>query len=165
MARMIKWYIVMAVNIYLGIIITGANYPMVGLVFGLFALAVTCIGYNTKVGFVIVKSQMKHYRNIIESETKEVKMLLSSVACLAIAVQIGAAIGLFVTTGAIILVAFCILLACGYFFDGVKSGWTPNSAFNLAKIVVKVFCFLQVTIDRIAEWIAKLELKIFGIEK
>lgn len=162
---MIKLYIVIAINIYLGIIITGANYPIIGLIFGVFAIVVSCIGYNTKIGFVVVKSQMKQYKEIIESETKEVKMLISSVACLAIAVQIGAAIGLFVTTGAIILMAFCILLAAGYFFEGAKSGWTPGSAFSLAKIMVTVFCFLQVTIDRVAEWIAKLELKIFGIEK
>lgn len=161
---MLKSEIISSINLVLGIIITSASYPFVGVAFGIFGAIMLIVGYKSIFGFWVVKSQMKNFRNIIHTMSDADRKLIVSAACLSLAVQIGVAITLFVTTGAMIMVAFCILLASGYFFEGAKSGWTPSSAFGFAKIAIKVFCFLQITIDRIAEWIAKFELKLINSE-
>ncbi len=157
--------IIAAINIILGIIITSSSYSEVGIVFGTFAIVLTFVLYNTVLGTRVVKSQMKNLKDNMSIMSETNKKILVSVACLSIAVQIGAAITLFVTTGATIMFAFALLLACGYFFEGTKSGMTIWGSYGIAKLVIKLFCFLQVTLDRIAEWLAKLELSLFDIEK
>ena len=63
-----------------------------------------------------------------------------------------------------LLLAFCLLLACGYFVEGAESGMTPVLSVRLARSAIKAFSFLSVGIDKIAEWTAKAELRILHIE-
>lgn len=62
------------------------------------------------------------------------------------------------------MIAFCILLAFGYLFEGPGSGMTISMSYGIARLVVKLFSLISVGFDKIAEWIAKIELRILKID-
>lgn len=78
-----------------------------------------------------------------------------SVACLTLSLKIGAAIAIFVETSAVILVAFCILLAFGYLFDGSASGMTIGLSYNIARLVIKIFSLVSIGLIKLQSGLQK----------
>lgn len=157
-------YFIIILNVLLGFLITSAFYPIVGVVVLIFCVLMLTIGCNNSIGDFFIRIQMKYWGNNINEIVLNEKRLLLSVACLALSLKIGAAITIFVETGATIFLAFCILLAWGYFFDGSKSGMTIGLSYNIARLAIKIFSLVSIGFDKIAEWIAKIELSILNIK-
>ena len=158
-------YVVIALNCLLGIAITSAYYPVAGIAVFLFSILMLTVGYKTAFGAFFIGTQMKHWGSNIDQILLNERKLLMSVACLSLSLKVGAAIAIFVETGAVLLIAFCILIAFGYFFEGPASGMTIGLSYGIARLVVKLFSLIHIGFDRIAEWIAKAELRILKIEQ
>lgn len=157
-------YCIIAINCLLGFAINCAFYPTIGILILLSNILLLIIGCNNSFGKVFVGLQMKHWGDSVSHCLFENPHLLMSVACLSFSLKAGAAVTLFVETGAVIMIAFCLLIAFGYFFDGAASGMTAGLSYEIARFVVKLFSFISIGFDKIAEWIAKAELHILGIE-
>lgn len=157
-------YFIIILNVLLGVLITSAFYPIVGIIVLIFCVLMLTIGYNNTIGESFIRTQMKYWGNDINEIVFSEKRLLLSVACLTLSLKIGAAIAIFVETSAVILVAFCIILAFGYLFDGSASGMTIGLSYNIARLVIKIFSLVSIGFDKIAEWIAKIELSILNIK-
>ena len=68
---------------------------------------------------------------------------------------------------ATVILAFAILLASGFFFEGYSSGMTITGVFNISKIILKIYSFvesIQKWLDKLFELIIKGEYKILGIK-
>ena len=90
-----------------------------------------------------------------------------SVAFLSLAVKIGVLIKTGIYLVALLLVTVAILLASGFFFEGRSSGMSITGAYNISKILLKIYSFIEPVIkwcDTLFEWIIKGEYKIVGIE-
>lgn len=157
-------YFIIALNILLGIVITSAFYPAVGIVVLIFSGLMLTIGCNTTIGTFFIRTQMKNWGDKVNEIVFSERRLLMSVACLTFSLKVGAAIAIFVETGAVILLAFCILLAFGYFFEGAASGMSIGLSYNIARLAIKIFSLVSIGFDKIAEWIAKAELHFLNIE-
>ncbi len=157
-------YFIIALNISLGIVITSAFYPVVGIVVLVFSLLMLTIGCNTTIVTFFFRTQMKNWGDKVSKIVFSEKRLLMSVACLTFSLKVGAAIALFVETGAVVLLAFCILLVFGYFFEGAASSMSIGLSYNIARLVIKIFSLVSIGFDKIAEWIAKAELRFLNIK-
>lgn len=157
-------YFIIALNISLGIVITSAFYPVVGIVVLVFSLLMLTIGCNTTIGTFFFRTQMKNWGDKVSKIVFSEKRLLMSVACLTFSLKVGAAIALFVETGAVVLLAFCILLVFGYFFEGAANSMSIGLSYNIARLVIKIFSLVSIGFDKIAEWIAKAELRFLNIK-
>ena len=142
-------YFIIILNVLLGVLITSAFYPIVGIIVLIFCVLMLTIGYNNTIGESFIRTQMKYWGNDINEIVFSEKRLLLSVACLTLSLKIG---------------AFCILLAFGYLFDGSASGMTIGLSYNIARLVIKIFSLVSIGFDKIAEWIAKIELSILNIK-
>ena len=90
-----------------------------------------------------------------------------SVAFLALAIKIGVLIHIGFMFAATVILAFAILLASGFFFEGYSSGMTITGVFNISKIILKIYSFvesIQKWLDKLFELIIKGEYKILGIK-
>lgn len=157
-------YFIIALNILLGIVITSAFYPAVGIVVLIFSGLMLTIGCNTTIGTFFIRTQMKNWGDKVNEIVFSEKRLLMSVACLIFSLKVGSAIAIFVETGAVVLLAFCILLAFGYFFEGAVSGMSIGLSYNIARLTIKIFSVVSIGFDKIAEWIAKAELHFLNID-
>jgi len=93
--------------------------------------------------------------------------IVISVAFLSLAVKIGVLIKTGIYLVALLLVTVAILLASGFFFEGRSSGMSITGAYNISKILLKIYSFIEPVIkwcDTLFEWIIKGEYKILGIE-
>lgn len=157
-------YFTILLNILLGTVITSAFYPVIGIVVLVFSGLMLTIGCNTTLGAFFIRIQVKKWGDKVSEIVFSEKRLLMSVACLTFSLKVGAAIAIFVETGAVVLFAFCILLAFGYFFEGAASGMSIGLSYNIARLVIKIFSLVSIGFDKIAEWIAKAELHFLNIE-
>ena len=90
-----------------------------------------------------------------------------SVAFLSLAVKIGVLIKTGIYLVALLWVTVASLLASGFFFEGRSSGMSITGAYNISKILLKIYSFIEPVIkwcDTLFEWIIKGEYKILGIE-
>lgn len=111
-------YFIIILNVLLGVLITSAFYPIVGIIVLIFCVLMLTIGYNNTIGESFIRTQMKYWGNDINEIVFSKKRLLLSVACLTLSLKIGAAIAIFVETSAVILVAFVYsLLSVIYLTD------------------------------------------------
>lgn len=149
-------------NTLLSVAMTSAFYPVVGLAVFVIEGVFLTLGRNSRIAASFLHHQMRNWKK--HQITFKERWLLMSVACLTCSMKIAAAIAIFVETGAALLLAFCLLLACGYFVEGAESGMTPVLSVRLARSAIKAFLFLSVGIDKIAEWTVKAELRILHIE-
>ena len=93
--------------------------------------------------------------------------IVISVAFLSLAVKIGVLIKIGIYLVALLLVTVAILLASGFFFEGRSSGMSITGAYNISKILLKIYSFIEPVMkwcDTLFEWIIKGEYKILGIE-
>lgn len=93
--------------------------------------------------------------------------IVISVAFLSLAVKIGVLIKTGIYLVALLLVTVAILLASGFFFEGRSSGMSITGAYNISKILLKIYSFIEPVMkwcDTLFEWIIKGEYKILGIE-
>ena len=54
--------------------------------------------------------------------------------------------------------------AFGYLFERPGSVMTIGMSYGIARLVVKLFSLIAVGFDKIAEWIAKIKLRILKID-
>ena len=151
-------------NVILETFIAGASYRLIGVLVLAFSIIMLVIGCKNKFCMYVVTKQLRLCGNQIDNLVLREERLLISVACLSIAVKIGMGIALFVKIGAVGVIAVCILLAFGYFFEGAASGMTPGLSYTIARLLVKIYSFISITTDKIAMLIAKLELHLLHIE-
>lgn len=157
-------YFIIILNVILGAAVMSAYYPVVGIAYVVLCVLMLTVGYNTVFGSFLIRTQMKKWGNKVDEIVFSEKRLLTSIACLTLSLKIGAAVALFVETGAALMIAFCILMAFGWFFEGAASGMTVSLSWGIARIAVKIFTLLSIGFDKIAEWIAKAELSILKID-
>lgn len=157
-------YFLLVLNCLLSVAITAAFFPYVGVGVLIFTIFMLTIGCHTAVGDFFLKTQMKTWGENVKQIVFRTKRVLMSVACLTFSLKVGTAIALFVETGAALMIAFCILFAFGYLFEGPGSGMTIGMSYGIARLVVKLFSLITVGFDKIAEWIAKIELRILKID-
>jgi len=156
-------YFMIVLNCVLAAVINIGYYPTVGFVILILSLIMTFLLNNTPISDFFIATQIKEWVQIIQQVNPISKSFMISVACLSLSLKICALIALFVETGAALLIAFSILLAAGYFFEGAASGITAGTGWLIARLLVKVYTFISVGLDRIAGWIAKIELDALGI--
>lgn len=156
-------YFIIILNIALGMILTSAAYPVVGLVMLIFYGLMLSVGCSTAIGPLFIKSQMKHWGNKVDEIIFSNKRLLMSVACLTFSLKISIAIAIFIEAGAVLLLFFAFFIALGYFYEPPRSVQPIKGIYALAVLIVKIASFLSIGFDRVAEWITKLELRILNI--
>ncbi len=157
-------YFIIVLNVLLGIIITSTLYPVIGIAVLGFSALMIAFGCNNPFGEFFINTQIKHWGNNVNEVVFSEKRLLMSVACLTLSLKISAAIAILVEAGAIIMLTFCILLACGYLIEGRASGITIGQSYSIAQLIIKIFSFVSIGFDKIAEWVAKAELYILNIK-
>ena len=90
--------------------------------------------------------------------------MLLSAALLSVDIKICAVIGVAIEGFAVVLIAFAILIAFGYFFEGPRSGMTIGLAYQIGKMIVKVASFFYSIWEKIMIAVAKMEFSILRIE-
>lgn len=158
-------YIVIGINIMLTMFFAGAYYVGVGVIMAIVSIIMSCFLHENKIAYYIIRSQIKKYNINILSDRKEHNSLLISIAFLIMAEKIGAAIAMIVEGAAIILLAFCILLASGWFLMGSSSGMSVGSAYNISRVVMKIYLLCNSLIEKMALLIVKIEFSLLKIEK
>lgn len=156
--------ITLIVNFVLIYLFSGAIYPIAGIIYTMLSVIVAFVAkdkaYCKKIISILVRSWDT---NVIADKTDE-NVLLLSVAFLIGAMKIGVAIGIFVEVSMILFIALAILIVSGFLIEGYKSGMTLSGAYNIAKIVVKIYQFFTSLADKIMEFIVKVEFSILKIE-
>lgn len=157
--------VIIALIINCGLIwfFTCSFYPFIGLAYTILSLAGTLYFCNREFGKCIINKELRFIDNRYVY-SNEANIILLSAAFLSLGIKLGAAIALFVYTGATLLLTFCILLAMGYFFEGTQSGITVGLAYSIAKLCFKLYQLLDWIPDKIAELLVWIEFKLLGIE-
>lgn len=155
---------IIIINAALSTLVTSVYYPIIGVFMLVFSVFMQLLGINSVLGNLFVATQMRQWGDKVSDVVYTEKRLLVSVSCLTFSLKVGVAVALFVETSAIIIVAFVILLVFGYFFEGSASGMTIGLGYNIAHMAIKLFSSLSIGFEKIAEWIAKIELHILNID-
>ena len=155
--------IAILINCVLCFLVTSPFYPFVGFAVLAFAAIMLTVGADSQLADHFILSQAKNWGKEVDASVFENRRFLISVAFLSLSLKIGGVIAAFVMGGAAIGIAICILLASGWLFMGAGSGMTVGLAYQIGRLIVNIYSFVSVGIDRIAEWIAKLELSVLGI--
>lgn len=58
-------YFIIILNVLLGVLITSAFYPIVGIIVLIFCVLMLTIGYNNTIGESFIRTQMKYWGNDI----------------------------------------------------------------------------------------------------
>lgn len=77
----------------------------------------------------------------------------------------GAAIALIIEGAAVIIIAFCILLASGWLFLGRESGMSVGLAYLISKLVMKIYLFCNSLADKLAMAVVRVEFSVLKIEE
>lgn len=56
-------YFIIILNVLLGVLITSAFYPIVGIIVLIFCVLMLTIGYNNTIGESFIRTQMKYWGN------------------------------------------------------------------------------------------------------
>ena len=146
---------------------TGMDFPIFGIALSI--LSILCsIFFSEYVWMHVFATTVIRSHNIGKYFSKgNANRIVISVAFLSLAVKIGVLIKTGIYLVALLLVTVAILLASGFFFAGRSSGMSITGAYNISKILLKIYSFIEPVIkwcDTLFEWIIKGEYKILGIE-
>ena len=146
---------------------TGMDFPIFGIALSI--LSILCsIFFSDYVWMHVFATTVIRSHNIGKYFSKgNANRIVISVAFLSLAVKIGVLIKTGIYLVALLLVTVAILLASGFFFEGRSSGMSITGAYNISKILLKIYSFIEPVIkwcDTLFEWIIKGEYKILGIE-
>ena len=146
---------------------TGMDFPIFGIALSI--LSILCsIFFSEYVWMHVFATTVIRSHNIGKYFSKGyANRIVISVAFLSLAVKIGVLIKTGIYLVALLLVTVAILLASGFFFEGRSSGMSITGAYNISKILLKIYSFIEPVIkwcDTLFEWIIKGEYKILGIE-
>lgn len=146
---------------------TGMDFPIFGIALSI--LSILCsIFFSEYVWMHVFATTVIRSHNIGKYFSKgNANRIVISVAFLSLAVKIGVLIKTGIYLVALLLVTVAILLASGFFFEGRSSGMSITGAYNISKILLKIYSFIEPVIkwcDTLFEWIIKVEYKILGIE-
>ena len=146
---------------------TGMDFPIFGIALSI--LSILCsIFFSEYVWMHVFATTVIRSHNIGKYFSKgNENRIVISVAFLSLAVKIGVLIKTGIYLVALLLVTVAILLASGFFFEGRSSGMSITGAYNISKILLKIYSFIEPVIkwcDTLFEWIIKGEYKILGIE-
>ena len=146
---------------------TGMDFPIFGIALSI--LSILCsIFFSEYVWMHVFATTVIRSHNIGKYFSKgNANRIVISVAFLSLAVKIGVLIKTGIYLVALLLVTVAILLASGFFFEGRSSGMSITGAYNISKILLKIYSFIEPVIkwcDTLFEWIIKGEYKILGIE-
>ena len=146
---------------------TGMDFPIFGIALSI--LSILCsIFFSEYVWMHVFATTVIRSHNIGKYFSKgNANRIVISVAFLSLAVKIGVLIKTGIYLVALLLVTVAILLASGFFFEGRSSGMSITGAYNISKILLKIYSFIEPVIrwcDTLFEWIIKREYKILGIE-
>lgn len=155
---------VLTLNFLLIYVFSGLIYNFVGIIYTALSIILTFLLRNTKYCYNVINILVRNWRKSEIIGDSNGNAIMLSAAFLIGSMKIGAAICTFVGFGAVIFLALAFLLACGFLFEGYKSGATISGAYYLAKILVKIYQFLNSAFDKIMELIVKIEFKALKIE-
>ena len=146
---------------------TGMDFTIFGIALSI--LSILCsIFFSEYVWMHVFATTVIRSHNIGKYFSKgNANRIVISVAFLSLAVKIGVLIKTGIYLVALLLVTVAILLASGFFFEGRSSGMSITGAYNISKILLKIYSFIEPVIkwcDTLFEWIIKGEYKILGIE-
>lgn len=146
---------------------TGMDFPIFGIALSI--LSILCsIFFSEYVWMHVFATTVIRSHNIGKYFSKgNANRIVISVAFLSLAVKIGVLIKTGIYLVALLLITVAILLASGFFFEGRSSGMSITGAYNISKILLKIYSFIEPVIkwcDTLFEWIIKGEYKILGIE-
>lgn len=146
---------------------TGMDFPIFGIALSILSMLCS-IFFSEYVWMHVFATTVIRSHNIGKYFSKgNANRIVISVAFLSLAVKIGVLIKTGIYLVALLLVTVAILLASGFFFEGRSSGMSITGAYNISKILLKIYSFIDPVIkwcDTLFEWIIKGEYKILGIE-
>ena len=146
---------------------TGMDFPIFGIALSILSMLCS-IFFSEYVWMHVFATTVIRSHNIGKYFSKgNADRIVLSVAFLSLAVKIGVLIKTGIYLVALLLVTVAILLASGFFFEGRSSGMSITGAYNISKILLKIYSFIEPVIkwcDTLFEWIIKGEYKILGIE-
>lgn len=146
---------------------TGMDFPILGIALSILSMLCS-IFFSEYVWMHVFATTVIRSHNIGKYFSKgNANRIVISVAFLSLAVKIGVLIKTGIYLVALLLVTVAILLASGFFFEGRSSGMSITGAYNISKILLKIYSFIEPVIkwcDTLFEWIIKGEYKILGIE-
>lgn len=146
---------------------TGMDFPIFGIALSILSMLCSLF-FSEYVWMHVFATTVIRSHNIGKYFSKgNANRIVISVAFLSLAVKIGVLIKTGIYLVALLLVTVAILLASGFFFEGRSSGMSITGAYNISKILLKIYSFIEPVIkwcDTLFEWIIKGEYKILGIE-
>ena len=171
MAKIDKQTILTAITITLNtfgvFFFAGMDFPIFGIALSILSMLCS-IFFSEYVWMHVFATTVIRSHNIGKYFSKgNANRIMISVAFLSLAVKIGVLIKTGIYLVALLLVTVAILLASGFFFEGRSSGMSITGAYNISKILLKIYSFIEPVIkwcDTLFEWIIKGEYKILGIE-
>lgn len=164
-AQRILKYVLIIINIGLTMFFAGGYYIVIGVVLAALS-AIICISCkNNNVGYFLICSQIKKYDRKLLCDREERNSLLITIAMLILAMKIGVGVALIIEGGAVIVLAFCILLASGWLIEGKESGMSVGVAYYIAKIIMKIYLYCTSLVDMVAKAMVKIEFYILKIEE
>lgn len=162
-------YFFITLNALLGVLITYAVHPSIGISILLFDLIMLTFGCNTFIGYYFIAKEKMRWGDKVNKIVYCDKRLLMSIACLTNSLRIATIVMLIIGWIATIAVGLVICLASGIlyevFFEGSKN--TTDGcigSFVVARYLFKLVSFLSSCYDKIAELIAKAELYFLNID-
>lgn len=159
--------LIVALNIFGAFFFAGMDYKVVGIVLSALSLISSVFLADYTWMHVFAKIVIKSNNIDLYFNKGNANRILISVAFLALAIKIGVLIHIGFMFAATVILAFAILLASGFFFEGYSSGMTITGVFNISKIILKIYSFvesIQKWLDKLFELIIKGEYKILGIK-
>lgn len=159
--------IIITLNTFGVFFFTGMDFPIFGIALSILSMLCS-IFFSEYVWMHVFATTVIRSHNIGKYFSKgNANRIVISVAFLSLAVKIGVLIKTGIYLVALLLVTVAILLASGFFFEGRSSGMSITGAYNISKILLKIYSFIEPVIkwcDTLFEWIIKGEYKILGIE-
>lgn len=159
--------IIITLNTFGVFFFAGMDFPIFGIALSILSMLCS-IFFSEYVWMHVFATTVIRSHNIGKYFSKgNANRIMISVAFLSLAVKIGVLIKTGIYLVALLLVTVAILLASGFFFEGRSSGMSITGAYNISKILLKIYSFIEPVIkwcDTLFEWVIKGEYKILGIE-
>lgn len=159
--------IILLINFGLTFFFSGSEYVIWGIIFTLISVICSvCIpecDMGNKINNVIIRSQIKSWdmQNIVKYEFQI--PILKSISFLVLSMKLAAIIGIVIEFFVIAKVFIAILVASGWLIEGKKSGMDAGTAVSLSVIMIKIYKLITSCIDKIVEWLVRLEFSVLGI--
>ena len=160
-------------HIFIGAVLSYLAYPYLVLITVPFTVVMQLIFPESKLAAFIVKRNLfwadkSHIREDLYISSKQEKRALLSLALLALNMKVAALVALAIIQLGVAILTFCILLACGFFFEGSASGITGGTAYNISKIAFRILTPIvtpaETALTHIFQYIGRREFKAMGLE-